>query len=65
HHKPTSNLAPPQYALPHSVYPGTGEIDLMKYYDGHIYTSDLYARSVAVENDVCAMIWLSRVKFHD
>ncbi|HAJ0062747.1 TPA: PAAR domain-containing protein [Escherichia coli] len=64
-HKGTSNLVPPQYALPHSVYPGTGEIDLMKYYDGHIYTSDLYARSVAVENDVCAMIWLSRVKFHD
>lgn len=47
-----------------SIYPRTGEIDLMKYYNG-VRPRDFYNRVLASEFDVKSLIWLSRVKFDD
>jgi len=45
-------------------YPASGEIDLMKYYNGS-RPSDFYSRVVACEVDVKSLIWLARVEFDD
>jgi hypothetical protein len=47
-----------------SRYPATGEIDLMKYYNG-ARPRNFYNRVLASEMDVKSLIWLSRVKFDD
>jgi hypothetical protein len=47
-----------------SRYPTTGEIDLMKYYNGS-RPRDFYNRVLASEFDVKSLIWLSRVQFDD
>jgi hypothetical protein len=44
-------------------YPASGDIDLMKYYNGT--TNNYYSRVIASEVDVKSLIWLSRVKFND
>ena len=45
-------------------YPASGEIDLMKYYNGSRPTN-FFLRSVASETDVKSLLWLARVEFDD
>jgi hypothetical protein len=45
-------------------YPASGEIDLMKYYNG-TRPADFYHRVVACEIDVKSLLWLARVEFDD
>jgi hypothetical protein len=45
-------------------HPASGEIDLMKYYNGSP-PPDFYTRCVACETDVKSIIWLARVEFDD
>ncbi|ASV56028.1 hypothetical protein LJPFL01_2665 [Lelliottia jeotgali] len=61
-HKGTSTVFT-QEALTGTPMPNAGEIDLIKYSDHHLGASDVYSRSVAVNEDVNGLIWLSRVKF--
>ncbi len=42
-------------------YPKSGEIDLMKYYNGYFYSS-FYNRIVANEKDVLGLIWLTKME---
>ena len=44
------------------VYPASGEIDIMKYYNGSRPT-DFYSRVYASEQDVKSLLWLSRIQF--
>ena len=44
-------------------YPGSGEIDLMKYYHGPRPTG-FFSRLSASEQDVRSLIWLARVQFN-
>jgi hypothetical protein len=62
-HKGSSTVVS-QETLPHSQYPLTGEIDVMKYYNPP-RPVDYYARSVVAEEDVKGLLWLARVKFDD
>jgi len=43
-------------------YPVTGEIDLMKYYNGS-RPGNFYSRVFASEQDVKSLLWLSRINF--
>ncbi len=61
-HKGTSTVLT-QEALTGTPMPNAGEIDLIKYSDHHLGASDIYSRSVAANEDVNGLIWLSRVKF--
>jgi hypothetical protein len=56
------NFQDPLPSAPH--YTSTGEIDLMKYYNGNA-PPDYYVRSIAAEEDVKRLIWLARVDFDE
>lgn len=58
-HKGTSSLG--QSVTNENSYPKTGEIDLMKYYDGY-YPYDFYERRIANEKDVISLVWLAKLK---
>ena len=45
-------------------YPSSGEIDLMKYYNG-TRPNNFFSRVVASEVDVKSLLWLARVEFDD
>ncbi|HCY3310272.1 TPA: PAAR domain-containing protein, partial [Escherichia coli] len=60
-HKGTSTRG--QSTIPNTPMPSSGEIDIMKYADS--YAPDRYKRLVAADEDVQALIWLSRVSFND
>jgi len=44
------------------AYPATGNIDIMKYYNGST-PADFYSRVYASVQDVKSLLWLSRVYF--
>jgi hypothetical protein len=44
-------------------YPASGEIDLMKYAENRVPAHDEWDRSVASEQDVKGLLWLTRVEF--
>jgi hypothetical protein len=70
-HKGTSTGVidiPPQSPLPNTPRPRTGEIDVMHYSSEKSLPStyaDYWGRSIAAEQDVKSLFWLSRVKFHE
>jgi len=62
-HKSTSTILT-QKPLDNNPVPASGEIDLMHYHSERPSNmQDYWARSVASENDVKGLLWLSRVKF--
>ena len=61
-HKNTSTLW--QTEKPNNPMPKVGEIDLMRYYSTYLYWEDRFSRTVASDDDVKGLIWLSRVQFH-
>ncbi|MGA9615728.1 MAG: PAAR domain-containing protein [Serratia proteamaculans] len=62
-HKSSSSLS--QEPLPGTTMPSSGEIDIMKYADKQQSLDIQGKHSVAAEEDVKGLIWLSRVKFND
>jgi len=52
-----------QQPLPGTSYPSSGEIDLMQYSKAPYSIQDRWDRSVASEQDVTGLLWLTRVKF--
>lgn len=44
-----------------TTYPTKGEIDLMKYYNGH-KPQKASERVIASEQDVLGLIWLTKIK---
>ena len=61
-HKSSSSLS--QEPLPGTSMPSTGEIDVMKYADKQQSLDVQSKHSVAAEEDVKGLVWLSRVKFN-
>ncbi|EAN4680378.1 hypothetical protein EHN46_15805 [Salmonella enterica] len=45
--------------------PLSGEIDIMKYSDKKVNFDEIISRSIAANEDVNGLIWLSRIKFND
>jgi hypothetical protein len=54
-----------QKPLTGTAHPPSGEIDLMKYAEKESFPGcyELWSRSVASEQDVKRLLWLTRVKF--
>ncbi|HEF0010724.1 PAAR domain-containing protein [Citrobacter braakii] len=63
-HKKTSTVLT-QEPLPGFKMPRQGEIDLMKYSDNPAPALIQYSNSIAANEDVKGLIWLSRVEFND
>lgn len=62
-HKGTSTVFT-QESLSNTKMPRNGEVDLMKYSDDHASAMVQYLNSVAANEDVKGLVWLSRVKFN-
>lgn len=67
-HKKTSTVLT-QSPLENHPVPGSGEIDVMHYHSdypsGPSGYQNFWSRSVASEQDVKGLLWLTRVQFHD
>lgn len=61
-HKNSSDFSDPlEISNGGSIYPKTGEIDVMKYYNEEPYWKD-FSRVVVAENDLLGLIWLTKIK---
>ncbi len=67
-HKGTSNPILQTVLSSSPIYPATGEMDLMYYYNGDRpvpWSTNFYPRNSAIEEDVKLLIWLCQVDFDE